>query len=83
MPDSETSIVFRILGILAKAHDDEHLLVLNEIAKAAHLDRHHAQRVMTVLELAGTVRTGALPTRPSGYCLTRYGRERLVGTATR
>jgi DNA-binding IscR family transcriptional regulator len=78
MPESETSVVFRVLGILAKVHDDEHSLVLNEIANAAHLDTSHAQRVMTTLELAGAVRAEALPTQPASYCLTRYGRERLA-----
>jgi DNA-binding IscR family transcriptional regulator len=79
MPESETTIVFRVLGVLGKAHDDLHPLVLNEIANAAHLDSDHAQQVITLLELAGAVRTEALPTRPACYCLTRYGRERLVG----
>jgi len=81
MPESETSVVFRILAVLAKVQDAEHSLVLNEIANAAHLDTLHAQRVMTVLESAGAVRAEALPTRPAGYCLTRYGRERLTGPA--
>jgi DNA-binding IscR family transcriptional regulator len=83
MPESETSVVFRILAVLAEVPDAEHSLVLNEIATAAHLDTVHAQRVMTVLESAGAVRAESLPTRPAGYCLTRYGRERLTGPATR
>jgi hypothetical protein len=36
---------------------------------------------MTVLEQAGAVRPEASPTRPPGYCLTRYGLERLVGAS--
>jgi len=83
MPESETSVVFRILGVLAEVRDEEHALVLNEIADAAYLDRPHVQRVMAVLERAGAVRTEALPTQPASYCLTRYGRERLLGAATR
>ncbi len=83
MPESETSVVFRILGVLAEVRNEEHSLVLNEIANAAHLDGPHAQRVMAVLERAGAVRTETLPTQPASYCLTRYGRERLAGPATR
>jgi DNA-binding IscR family transcriptional regulator len=83
MPESETSVVFRILAVLAKVHDAEDSLVLNEIANAAHLDTVNAQRVLTVLESAGAVRAETLATRPAGYCLTRYGRERLAVAETR
>lgn len=83
MPESETSVVFRVLGVLAKAQDSEHSLALDEIANAAHLDRPHAQQLMAVLELAGAVRAEPLPTRLSGYYLTRYGRERLAVPASR
>ena len=81
MPESETLVVFRILGVLAKARDLDHALVLDEIADAAHLGRRHAESYLTVLEQAGAVRPEASPTRPPGYCLTRYGLERLVGTS--
>jgi len=81
MPESETLVVFRILGVLAKARDLDHALVLEEIADAAHLGRRHAESYMTVLEQAGAVRPEASPTRPPGYCLTRYGLERLNGAS--
>jgi DNA-binding IclR family transcriptional regulator len=82
MPESETLVVFRILGVLAKARDLDHALVIEEIADAAHLGRRHAESYMTVLEQAGAVRPEANPTHPPGYCLTRYGLERLVGAPT-
>ena len=81
MPESETMVVFRILGVLAKARDLEHALALDEIADAAYLGRSNAKRYMTVLEQAGAVRAAATAARPQGYCLTRYGLERLVGTS--
>lgn len=83
MPESETSVVFRVLGVLAEAQDHEHSLALNEIADAAHLDKPHAQRIMAVLELAGAVRAESWPTDSCGYCITRYGRDRLVVPASR
>ena len=79
MPESETVVVFRILGVLAKARDLDHALVLDEIADAAHLGRGHAERYMRVLEQAGAVRAEVTAAHPSGYSLTRYGFERLVG----
>ena len=79
MPESETIVVFRILGVLAKARNIEHALVLDEIADAARLGRRTAQRYMTVLEQAGAVRAEATRVRPPGYTLTRYGLERLAG----
>jgi hypothetical protein len=42
VPDTETTVVFRVLGILARANDEAHSLVLNEIADAANLDELHA-----------------------------------------
>ena len=82
MPESETTVVFRILGVLAQARDLDHALVLDEIADAAHLVTRHAERYMTVLERAGAVRAEPTPARIRGYTLTRYGLERLVGTPT-
>ena len=79
MPESETTIVFKILEILAKARDLDHALVLDEIADAAHLGKRHAERYITVLEQAGAVRAEANSARPPGYSLTRYGLGRLVG----
>ena len=81
MPESETTVVFRILGILAKARELEHALALDEIAEAAHLGRRRAVGYMAVLEQAGAVRADATPAHPSGYILTKYGLERLVGAS--
>jgi DNA-binding IclR family transcriptional regulator len=81
MPETETQVVFRILGVLAKARAFDHALVLNEIADAAHLGKGHAERYMTVLEQAGAVRAKATPALPPQYSLTRYGLERLVGAS--
>jgi DNA-binding IclR family transcriptional regulator len=81
MPESETLVVFRILGVLAKARNLDHALVLEEIADAAHLGRQHAERYMTVLERAGAVRAEATTAHPPGYSLTGYGLERLVGAS--
>jgi DNA-binding IscR family transcriptional regulator len=81
MLESETIAVFRILGILAKARDLDHALVLEEIADAAHLGRQHVERYMTVLARAGAVRTETSPAHTPGYTLTRYGLERLVGAS--
>jgi DNA-binding IclR family transcriptional regulator len=81
MPESETTIVFRILGVLAKARELDHTLALDEIADAAHLARGHAEGYMTVLEQAGAVRADASPAHPPGYILTKYGLARLVGAS--
>ena len=81
MSESETTVVFRILEILARARDLDHALVLDEIAEAAHLGKRHAERYITVLEQAGAVRAEATPARPPGYSLTRYGLGRLVGAS--
>jgi DNA-binding IclR family transcriptional regulator len=83
MQESETLVVFRILGILAKARELGHALPLEEIADAAHLGRVPAQRYMNVLQHAGAVRTEISPAWPSGYSLTRYGLERLLGGCAR
>jgi DNA-binding IclR family transcriptional regulator len=80
VPESETTVVFRILGILAKARDLDHALVLDEIADAAHLGKRHAERYIAVLEQAGAVRAEATSARP-GYSLTKYGLGRLVGAS--
>jgi DNA-binding IclR family transcriptional regulator len=81
MPESETTVVFRILGVLAQARHLNHALVLDEIADAACLGRPNAERYMTVLEKAGAVRAEATPAHPPGYSLTRYGLQRLVGAS--
>ncbi len=82
MPESETLVVFRILGVLANAHDLHHALALEEIADAARLGRRNTEHYMTVLEQAGAVRAELIPAHPPGYCLTRYGLERLSPTLT-
>jgi DNA-binding IclR family transcriptional regulator len=79
MPESETQVVFRILGVLAKARDFGHALPVEEIADAAHLARTHAERYMNMLKHAGTVRAEVSTTRAPQYSLTRYGLERLPG----
>jgi DNA-binding IclR family transcriptional regulator len=79
MPESETLVVFRILGVLAKARQLGHALRVTEIADAAHLGRPHAERYMNMLEHARAVRTQVASTHPPEYSLTRYGLERLVG----
>jgi len=81
MPETETTVLFRILGVLAQARDLDHAMALDEIADAAHLVTRNAEGYMTVLERAGTVRAEATPACLRGYTLTRYGLERLVGTS--
>ena len=81
MPQSETTVVFQILGVLAKAHDVHHALVLDEIADATHLNRRHVERYMDVLQRAGAVRAEAAPPLSPSYSLTRYGLERLGAPA--
>jgi len=83
MPESETLIVFRILGVLAKARDLGHALPVDEIADAAHLGRPNAERYMNMLEHARTVRVEVPPTQPPEYSLTRYGLGRLVRGSAR
>jgi hypothetical protein len=76
MAESETLVVFRILGALAKARDLGHALPIEEIADAAHLGRPNAERYMNLLEHARAV-------QPPEYSLTRYGLERLAGGCAR
>jgi hypothetical protein len=84
MPESETQVVFRILGVLAKARDLGHALPVNEIADAAHLGRPNAERYLNMLKHARAVRAEVTPpTQPPEYSLTRYGLERLVGGCAR
>lgn len=82
MPESETAVVFRILGVLAEARDVEHALVLDEIVSATHLNKRHVERYMDVLQRAGAVRAEAVPARSLSYSLTRYGLARLTGNQT-
>lgn len=81
MPESETLVVFRILGVLAKARDLGRAMPVEQIADAAHLGRPYAERYMNVLERARAVRAEVTAAHPPEYSLTRYGLERLVGRA--
>jgi DNA-binding IclR family transcriptional regulator len=83
MPESETLVVFRILGVLAKARDRGHALPVEEIADAAHLGRPNADRYLNMLRHARAVRAEPTLTQSPGYSLTRYGLERLVGGCSR
>ena len=83
MPESETLVVFRILGVLAEARNLGRAMPVEEIADAVHLGRPNAERYMNVLEHARAVRTKVTPTQPLTYSLTRYGLERLVGGCSR
>jgi DNA-binding IclR family transcriptional regulator len=80
VPQSETTVVFQILGVLAKARD-HHALVVDEIADAMHLNKHHVERYMEVLQRAGAVRAEATSPRSPCYSLTRYGLKRLGAAA--
>jgi DNA-binding IscR family transcriptional regulator len=79
MPESETLVVFRILGVLAKARDVGHALPVEEIADAAHLGRPHAEHYLNLLKHARAVRAVVTPAQPPAYSLTRYGLDRLIG----
>jgi DNA-binding IscR family transcriptional regulator len=83
MPESETLVVYRILGMLAKARSHGRALPLDAIAEAAPLRRPHADHFMNVLEHARVVRAEMGPKAPLGYRITQYGLERLSGTCTR
>ena len=77
MPESETVLVFRILGVLAKCRDLDHGLAVEAIAGEAHLGRAQTEYFMRVLERAGAIRADGHSTVEPGYRLTRYGSERL------
>jgi DNA-binding IclR family transcriptional regulator len=83
MAESETLVVFRILGILAKARDLGQALPVDEIANAAHLIRPQAQRYINLLEHAGAVRAEVSHRQQPEYNLTKYGLQRLVGADAR
>jgi DNA-binding IclR family transcriptional regulator len=83
MPESETLVVFRILGVLAKARSLGHALPIEQIAEAVRLGRPNAERYMHVLEHARAVRANVTPAQPPQYSLTRYGLERLTGGCAR
>lgn len=74
MPESDTVVVFKILGVLAKAP----ALVVDEIADALRLGKPRVEHYMVVLQQAGAVRAEAGPSHPPAYSLTRYGLGRLV-----
>jgi DNA-binding IclR family transcriptional regulator len=81
VPETETAVVFRILGVLAEAREVDHALALEEIANATHLQKRNVERYMDVLQRAGAVRAEATPPCSPGYSLTPYGLERLTGLA--
>lgn len=74
MPESDTVVVFKILGVLAKAP----ALIVDEIADALCLGKPRVEHYMGVLQQAGAVRAEAEPSHPPTYSLTRYGLGRLV-----
>lgn len=75
MPESETSVVFRILGVLAQARG-HHTLAFDEIVRAVHLAERRVEGYMALLVQAGAVRAES-KSRNSSYALTRYGLARL------
>jgi hypothetical protein len=77
--ESETLVVFRILGVLAKARDLGHALPVEEIADAAHLGRPQTERYISLLEHARAIRAEATASQTREYNLTSYGLQRLVG----
>jgi DNA-binding IclR family transcriptional regulator len=82
VPESDTVVVFKILGVLAKARALDHALVAEEIANALCLGKPRVEQYMTVLQQAGAVQAVAEPLHPPTYTLTRYGLGRLaVGRA--
>jgi DNA-binding IclR family transcriptional regulator len=76
VPETETAIVFRILGVLAEAHTPDHALPLNEIVDAVHLGERSVERYMVVLQRAGAVRAQSTQ-HPTSYALTKYGLARI------
>jgi hypothetical protein len=83
MPECETLVVFRILGVLAKACNLGQALPVARIADAAHLGRPNAERYINMLEHARAVRAEVTALQPPAYSLTRYGLERLRGGSAR
>lgn len=83
MPECDTAVVFRILGVLGQARDRNQTPVLDEIADTLHLGKRQVEHYMVVLQQAGAVRADATPQFPPSYSLTRYGLERLTGGSGR
>jgi predicted ArsR family transcriptional regulator len=83
VPESETVVVYRILGVLEKARDLNQTPVLDEIADTLHLGKHQVEHYMAMLQQAGAVRAEATPQLPPSYSLTRYGHERFTGGSAR
>jgi DNA-binding IclR family transcriptional regulator len=83
MAEDETLVVFRILGVLAKARNLGYALPVDEIANAAHLGRPQAERYVNLLEHAGAIRGEVTSSQRPEYNLTRYGLQRLVGGCAR
>jgi DNA-binding IclR family transcriptional regulator len=76
VPESETVVVFKILGALAGADGSDHGLGLDEIVDAVHLGKRHVVHYMAVLQLAGAVRVQSAA-HPTCYTLTKYGLARI------
>jgi hypothetical protein len=82
MPESETLVIFRILGFVASAGVFGRTLPIEQIAEAAHLTIPTAACYMTLLEHARAVQVNPDPTPSPEYGLTAYGFERLGRRAT-
>jgi|SRR5580658_3101066 hypothetical protein len=79
MGDSETSVVYKILGVLAAARNLGHGLPIHEIADAARIGRPSVEHYLNLLKHAGAVRAEVNSAQTAEYCLTQYGCDRLVG----
>ncbi len=80
MPESDTAVVFRILGVLGQARELEQAPVLDEIADTLHLNRLQVEHYMNVLQQVGVVRAEVSSRHTPGYSLTTYGLQRLKPT---
>ncbi|HTV76913.1 MAG TPA: helix-turn-helix domain-containing protein [Steroidobacteraceae bacterium] len=81
MPDSETTVVFKILRVLARQSDANHPLSLEQIAGATHMKGAQALRYLALLKRWGVVRADSRMAQGVGYRLTRYGQHRAAVAA--
>jgi DNA-binding IclR family transcriptional regulator len=81
VPESDTAVVFRILGVLGEAREPKQAPVLEEIADTLHLSKLQVEHYMKVLQQVGVVREEAGSRHSSAYSLTSYGLQRLPTTA--
>jgi DNA-binding IclR family transcriptional regulator len=77
MLESDTVLVFRILGVLARAGAHDHPLPLEQIAEAVRMRDLQARHYLTVLHNVGVVRAEDSSVPTPRYRLSRYGLERL------